>query len=269
MRTSDGTHQDGCADTDALTSSLESLDLNAGGCLNHDIEPWFAGKHSVEANDASTMAQETMTNERGAIQSERGRRYEVLDMYAGTPSCFNGINGLAYAPDVTHLYPMGSMNLPVYSSSMPEEEARGMWSPSEGLSQYTSPATLLSVSNPVGGGGGRPADLRSAISSFGLDDGSVNGQTCLDQAPFRSVGHDDFGALYSFHGEASFHTAEFDFVGGQLDVGLPGYPTAMADIRISPSTRRVRRRSSTKGDLEFKCTKPRCGWTFDTKADLR
>jgi hypothetical protein len=68
MRTSDGTHQDGCADTDALTSSLESLDLNAGGCLNHDIEPWFAGKHSVEANDASTMAQETMTNERGAIR---------------------------------------------------------------------------------------------------------------------------------------------------------------------------------------------------------
>jgi hypothetical protein len=43
----------------------------------------------------------------------------------------------------------------------------------------------------------------------------------------------------------------------------------MAEIEDSPSARRVRRRSSTKGDLEFECTIPRCGWTFDTKAGLR
>jgi hypothetical protein len=244
---------------DALESSLESLSLN------HDTDPWFAGKHSVEADNVSTTVQDTMTSECGEIQSERARHYGILDTHAGTSVYFNGMNALSYAPDVTHLYPMGPMNLPAYSSSTPEEEARGLWSSSEGLSQYTSPATRLSVYNPVGGGGGLPVDGRSAISSFGLHDRSVNGQICLDQAPFRSVGPDDFGGLYNFDVEPSLP----NFVGGQFVSGFEGHPTTMADIGSSPSTRRVRRRSSTKGDLEFKCTKPRCGWTFDTKADLR
>jgi hypothetical protein len=265
---SERTHDDASADTDALTSSLGSLHLNAGGRSNHDTYPWFAGKHSVEAHNASTAAQDTMMNECGETQLEQADHYEMIDMHAETPGYFNGMNGLAYTPDVTHLYPTRPMNLPAYGSFAPEEEAPEMWSSSDGPSYYTSPATLLSVSNPVGGGGGLPAELRSTISSFGLEDGSMNGQACLYQAPFRSIGDNDFGALYNFEVGAS-STAEPVFVGGQFGVGFEDHPTTMAEIEDSPSARRVRRRSSTKGDLEFECTIPRCGWTFDTKAGLR
>jgi hypothetical protein len=50
---------------------------------------------------------------------------------------------------------------------------------------------------------------------------------------------------------------------------VPGDLPRTSTTADSPTARRDKRRSTMKGDLDWKCETPGCGWTFNTKTDLR
>jgi hypothetical protein len=209
------------------------------------------------------MAQNSLIGGRGANQQGQLQHHPPLGMQASWPHYLGETSGWVITPCGTHSHHTGLTSLPTNRSSALEGQARNVWSPSEGPSRYTSSATRPSGYDLVDSFGDGSTDFTSAISSTGQDDQFFGDESWLHTEPFALTVHETIGAQFDAGNEPSFSSVGLDVIGGQSGAGSDHQP------RTTTVSRRDRRRSSMKGNLEFGCPEPGCGWTFRSQADLR
>jgi hypothetical protein len=214
------------------------------------------------------MAQNSLMYECGANQQEQAQHQPALGIPAAWSNYPGGTSMWEVSPYPTHSQHTGPTSLPTNRSSVLGGGVQNVWSPSGGPSQYTSSATRPSGYDQLRSFGDCSADLSSVISSFEQDDQFLGEESWLYTAPFNTIGHETIGAQFDVGVEPSFGSVSLDAIGGRSGASFDDRlgTTITAD---SPVARRDRRRSSMKGNLEFECPEPGCGWTFKSQADLR